>query len=125
MFTKEIVKFIQRILNPAGLERLLSKLGLSGLPIGQALSYYVANYLFDQYNISIPGGKEILAAYVRNDYQRFINGNPQDIADELNGKKRCINLFGADLCFGEDTFNWKVLAGIGIAGFLAYKFLKT
>lgn len=125
MFTKEIVQFIQRILNPAGLERLLSSLGLSGLPIGQALSYYVSNYLWNELNITLPGGKEILANYIRNDYQRFINGDPQKIANELNNQKHCIDLFGAQFCWGEDTLNWKVLAGVGIGVFLLYKFLKA
>lgn len=125
VFSESLVKYLQRILNPAGLERTLKRWGLSGLPVGEALSLYVAKYLTNEYGVNIPGGTEILAAYLRNDYNGFITGDAQTIANELNEKKRCLNLFGMNICFGNDAALYGSIAGVLLAGFLAYKFFKA
>jgi hypothetical protein len=112
-------------LNPAGLERWAKKNGISGLPIGKIASYAAAWYLSNEAGINSPEVTQALSNYISSDYNGFVNGDPDNIAETLNNKKRCLNLFGLQLCFGSDPFDWKILASIGLVAFLGYKFLKA
>ena len=125
MIPESVIRWLQGALNPNGINNLMRKWGLSGLPIGEAASLLAAKLLQEKYGVNIPGGTEILAAYIRNDFAGFINGEPEEIAETLNNQKRCFNLFGSAFCFGGNSFDWKIIAGIGIVGFLAYKFFKA
>lgn len=125
MFTAEIIHWLQGVLNPSGLERWAKRNGLSGLPIGKIAAQMAAIYLTNEAGVNLPGGTDLLANYISNDYNGFINGDPNKIAETLNNKKRCFNLFGSSFCFGSDPFDWKILASIGLVAFLGYKFLKA
>lgn len=125
MITADIIHWLQGALNPKGIEDFARRNNISGLPIGKIASLFAAQILQQEYGLNFPGGTEAIAAYLRNDYEGFVSGNPEAIADELNKEPMHFKILGMDFFFGGQTFDWKVLAGIGLAGVLAYKFFKA
>lgn len=121
----DLVKFLQRILNPAAVERLAEKLNIK-IPIGQMLGMMLAQL------IPVVGAPMIKT--IKDKYDWFIHTPPDQVAASFSNigpegydltEEICFNMFGQKICFkpAENT-TLKIILSIGLAAGIGYLFLK-
>lgn len=124
MITVQQIQILQRLLNPAALERLAANLGVQ-IPVGQMIAVMIGT--------QIPAGGDLIVEKINQGYRNFLTKPAQQIYNELItnttptvwNKRLCMTILGAQLCWGseeEKTRDLLLLAGaIVLIGFLLIK----
>jgi hypothetical protein len=124
MFSVEVIEFLQRLLNPNGVQRWAERNKIK-LPIGQIIQLYLNDIIKEH----VPVGSEILVSYIKKDYNKFINTPAEKIVADINKQyaenPTCVDLFGFKFCWGNPSTNYWQIIGAGLLfGFIGYQFLK-
>lgn len=122
----EVIKFLQRVLNPGAIERLAAQLNIK-IPVGQILGMYLAQL--------VPVVGAPLVEKIKNNYDWFIHAPADQVAAALGSgmpggleltEDICFNLFGTRVCYKADSNKtMQIILGIGLAATLGYLFLRA